>query len=150
MTTSQIILQMPCLSCEPPCLWPVDPPKQVRVSVFSLVNFVCNDCLFLNGVYFPEFTTKEFTPGGVQCRFESPFLFPVCTISVARVTAVVNPSLDLFLTFDLLDFFGFIVFRWSTVFNPPESLTNGPFLLPIVVGQLQCTINMLTIEVDAV
>jgi len=149
--TTETVLQMPCLACEPPCLWPVNPPKLIRVLQFSLGNFICSDCVFLNGTYFPEFTVKNIIPGFVQCTFDSVFLFPVCGVVVARLFTSFQPATQqLFMNFGLLNNLNLPVFSYSTLFNPPESLTNGPFVLPVVTGSIQCTVIFPQVTVDAV
>jgi len=149
---SETILQMPCLSCEPPCLWPIDPPQVIRVSVFFMQNSGCSSCVFLNGQYFPEFTQKTIIPGSVICEWESPFLLPVCGIVKALFFSRVFPATNQnFMGFSFRDEFDNPVFSWDIFLNPPESMTNGPFFLDIVVAQiLTCFLAGLFVEVDVV
>jgi len=137
--TTETILQMPCLECEPPCPWPVDLPKVIEVRVFSLFTLVCPQCILLNTLYLPEFTSKFVGPNFVSCRYEQPFTIPLCTIVLARlgITFFVSTQ-EMFMTFGLINITDNNLFSWDVFLQPPESLTNGPFDLDAVVGNIQC------------
>jgi len=136
---TETILQMPCLECEPPCPWPVDPPKTIEVRVFSLFTFFCSECLLLNTLYLPTFTSKTVGAGFIFCRFDQPFTVPLCTIEGARLLTSFNVSTQqLFMSFALVNQFDINVFSWNKTIFPPDSLTNGPFDLVAAVGSIQC------------
>lgn len=136
---TETILQMPCLECEPPCPWPVDPPKVIEVRVFSLFTLVCPQCILLNTLYLPEFTSKFVGPNFVVCQYEQPFTIPLCTIVFARlgITFFVATQ-ELFMSFGLFNISNIGLFTWNVFLQPPESLTNGPFELAPATGNIQC------------
>ncbi len=136
---TETILQMPCLECEPPCPWPVDPPKVIEVRVFSLLTLVCSECLILNTLYLPTFVSKTVGPGFVSCVYEQPFTIPLCTVNFARLG--VNFQIGtgfLFMTFGLFSIPTVPVFSWDVGLFLPESQTNGPFDLDVATGNLNC------------
>jgi len=137
--TTETILQMPCLECEPPCPWPVDPPKVIEVRVFSLLTFFCSECLILNTLYLPTFVSKFVGPGFVACTYEQPFTIPLCTVEFARLAVNFQVGTGfLFMSFGLMNQFSLPVFSWDVGLFLPESQTNGPFDLAAATGSIQC------------
>jgi len=135
----ETVLQMPCLECEPPCPWPVDPPKQIEVRVFSLLTFFCSECLLLNTLYLPQFQVKFIGPGFVACNYIQPFTIPLCTVEAARLgTTFFTGTGQMFMSFQLLNQFNINVFSWDRMLSPAEAATNGPFDLSATVGSIQC------------
>lgn len=148
--SEETILQMPCFSCEVPCLWPFDPPKTITAQVTGLFNLACFNCDDLNQIYTVEFVEKTENAGFVTCRFEFPFPLEICTVLRAKLVAQVNKvNSDLFLIFDLENQFLLPVARWTFLFTGPEKFTNGPFGLNQNVATIQCNTLLNQVIVEA-
>ena len=138
--TDQIILQMPCQSCETPCLWPTNPPKIITATISGISNLVCTNCTVFNDTFLLGFVEKTETFFAITCKFTFELVAETCTVlRVALFSTVNKVSFTNFLVLSLEDQFDLSVSRWTGLFSLPDSLGDGPFVLNQIVQTIQCS-----------